>query len=146
MEYEKEIDVNPDQTLHRIKSLMEKQNERNLNWIRVLNLSDLVNAKSREFFKIVSEVEETTTRHHSIFDDSRLEDLKKFIAPNDKVFFACGVNGNSNDWVENSKCKINRIGAIVLNKTNKYYHPLVRPNKKDIVDWRDQIREVLKST
>ena len=45
MEYEKEIDVNPDQTLHRIKSLMEKQNERNLNWIRVLNLSDLVNAK-----------------------------------------------------------------------------------------------------
>ena len=71
MEYEKEIDVKSHQTLHRIKSLMEKQNERNLNWIRVLNLSDLVNAKSREFFKIVSEVEERLQSSFN-FDDSRL--------------------------------------------------------------------------
>ena len=144
MKYNEEIEVTPDQTLHRVKSLIKTIP--GLNWIRVLNLSDLINPKNNDFFKNLKEIEKTADQHHSIFDDSRFEVLKQYIRARDKVYLACGIHPDSSELVAKAKSKIRSIGASILNKSDKYYHPLVRPNKKDIIDWRDQISKVLQST
>ena len=128
-ELDKEICVGADRTLKRITLLMDNPE---IKWIRVLNLSDLKCPQSSLFFEFVAPFKEVEP-HHSIFHDSRSQDLLKLILPGSYVYLAWGVNPRADCLREMAFEKLRKLKARKLNIFPPYYHPLVRHSS-----WSDQ--------
>jgi hypothetical protein len=137
-EYGREIKAIPDPTLHRVRSLMEFKK---LNWIQVLNLTDLQDANSDSLFRKLKVLSNSGINNHSIFDISRREELATYLHKNNKVYFACGVNRKGLSMLENAKAALADVGGCVISGDN-FYHPLVRP-RLNIPNWRDQAAELI---
>lgn len=140
--YNTEISVDPDPTLHRIKSLLENFN--NLKFIRVINLSDLVNPKGAEFFQNLPLIEKKIGKTHSLFDQSRNKTLNSLIENGSKVYFSCGVNKNCKDLLKVAIAVLKDKNVKILNTKKEFYHPLARPNRKLKNGWKFQAIKDLK--
>ncbi len=140
--YNEKIAVKPDATLHRVKTLIN--NIPSVNHIRVINLSDLINPKAVDFLKELNNVEKKKGTSHSLFDISRKSDLDKLVKNGSLVYFACGVNPKINYLIELAKAALQKKKVRIINKTEKYYHPLTRPHKSSLIEgWQQQaVKEI----
>ena len=80
----------PDRTQSQIIKVMLNAG---FNYARVLNLSDIREPKSNEFYKKMAELNSKGISH-SIFDDSRSEDFDQLWVPNVPVIYGWGVSEN----------------------------------------------------
>jgi hypothetical protein len=123
-EWEKEIEVDPDATLYRIITFLESKS---YNSARIINLSDIQQKDSREFFKKRKELEQINMGEHSIFHESRLLELSETVSKSTPVLFACGTNKKSKDLTNKAICYFTNNDIQILNSNDKHYHPLMRP-------------------
>lgn len=129
-----------DPTQNQIIEIMKKKN---INFARILNLSDLREPSSTTFYSKIKYSRKDT--EHSIFDISRKKDLEEIFIKDVPVIFAWGVNPSlsklANLAVEGLK-KTTPLG--ILKNNNKYYH--ARPRfKKNQKEWVDKILEQMDS-
>ena len=118
-----ESEAVPDNTQSQIMKVMLSSG---LEYARVLNLSDIREPKSNEFYKKMSELESKSIAH-SIFDNSRFEDFNDLFVPNTPVIYGWGVSANLKPLALKaiSACNIsNTYGILKPNTTWAYYHPL----------------------
>lgn len=127
----------PDKTQYQIMRIMESNK---WDFVKVINLSDIREAKSNNFYDEINKLQEKDTDYiHSIFSKERISELNKiFTSSKDiKVIVAWGVNSKLrfliNLAISNNNLK-NRIGYD--KDTYKklvnfyYYHPLQRGKKR----------------
>lgn len=118
----------PDPAQDQIMELMLKKS---INFARILNLSDLRNPESSQFYSLIKKDRNDTK--HCIFDDSRQEDLEILFIKNVPTIFAWGVDSSLkklSDLAIN-KLKIEKpLG--VLNKYQRYLHasPRLKSDKE----------------
>ena len=128
----------PDKTQFQIMDVMGKSG---FSYARILNLSDLRNAKSKDFYSEISSRGHDFS--HSIFDGSREKDFENLFVKNIPTIFAWGVNPVLTDLSELAKNRMevkNPLG--IQNKDMRYYHArphLVSEQKK----WVEKIVEQL---
>jgi len=137
-----ESEAVPDNTQSQIMKVMLKAG---LEYARVLNLSDLREPKSNEFYKKMVELESKGIAH-SIFDDSRKEDLNRLWTPNIPVIYGFGVSIHLKPLALKAilVCNTsNPYGILKPNTTWAYYHPLPPIHSKQ-VDWVDSITKQFK--
>ena len=131
----------PDKTQDQIMKVM---NNCNFNYARILNLSDLREAKSKVFY---SKLEELKKIPHSIFNDERINDFETVFVKNVPVIFAWGVDKKLEPLAIKAIERINEIKPFGLLKegTNvSYYHPLPQ-NYHEQERWCDEITKMLKT-
>ena len=121
-----------DSTLHRIKNILSSK----VDWIRILNLSDIKCPKESNFFKL----KDNFSEEHSIFN--RKKDLDKYVADGQLVFFACGTNEKSKILLDQAKAALLDKKVGILNEAEPYFHPLVRPDNLK-PKWESQINAAL---
>lgn len=122
-----DVQVNGDPTLYRVAALMREIDR--LKWIRVLNLSDIQNPRSRDFYNLFKRLAGESVVH-SIFGADRLEELKSVIKPREPVYLAWGTSDKTSDLKMCAMAVLQALDAIILNvPTTGYdtFHPLVRP-------------------
>ncbi|AYO55538.1 DUF1643 domain-containing protein [Acinetobacter wuhouensis] len=132
------IPTKPDPTQFQIMKIMDKKN---IDFARVINLSDLREPSSSMFY---SKIKNGRQDHkHSIFDESREEDLNDLFVKDVPIIFAWGVNSSLDQLTKLavSKLKIsNPLG--ILKNNNKYYHARpwsVKKQQKWVNDILDQM-------
>ncbi|MCB0746099.1 MAG: DUF1643 domain-containing protein [Ignavibacteriae bacterium] len=122
------VRAKPDTTQYQVMRVMLVNN-----WahVRILNLSDLRNAKSGNFYEEFQEIE--TNKHggaHSLFSLRRTNELKlklnrKVNAP---IILAWGVDDSLDPLIMQTKKILNKQndlhGLLKQGTTDKYYHPL----------------------
>ena len=136
----------PDITQYQIMRIM---NEKKWAYVRVVNLSDIRCANSKDFFNEVKEFElkfESTV--HSIFSDSRKNELNKaFNIKNEApVILAWGCNNDKfqMELAKRAFDQMNKLGYINFKGLKHdrseylYYHPLPR-GKKNAKWWFDNM-------
>lgn len=121
--------THPDPTQFQIMEIMDNCN---FNYAKIINLSDIRNGNSNDFYKMLSaELEDI---NHSIFDDSNDIYLKDYLDIDSKFILAWGVDKRlaalSEKALKKLKqlygTKINVFGYKHPNRKNAYYHPLRR--------------------
>lgn len=118
-----ETEAMPDNTQSQIMKVMINAG---FNYARVLNLSDLREPKSNEFYKKMVELDSKGIAH-SIFDDSRKEDFKSLWIPNIPVIYGFGVSANLKPLALKAiaTCNVsNPYGILKANTNWAYYHAL----------------------
>ncbi len=131
----------PDKTQEQIMKIM---NSCKFNYVRVLNLSDLREAKSKVFY---SKLDDLKNVPHSIFSNERLDDYNALFIKNIPVIFAWGVNKKLTQLAEMAIKRINEPKAIGLLKkgtSSAYYHPLPQ-NFHAQEQWHEDITIILKN-
>jgi hypothetical protein len=132
------LPTNPDETQSQLMRIMESKG-----WdhVRVLNLSDLCESDSNEFYRYHPRFEASTrSRVHSIFSDDRRGELaaklkRKPAAP---VIVAWGVNDKLRALVASCEDALKGMTLIgYQNKKGRYYHPLY-PRQFDRLRLRQQ--------
>lgn len=132
----------PDNTQSQIMKVMLNTG---FNFARVLNLSDLREPKSEKFYPKIKEMESKNISH-SIFDDSRKEELNNLWIDNIPVIFGWGVSYRLKTLAMQAikVCDVsNPYGLKKLNFSWAYYHPLP-PNTHKQNDWVDSIIKIIK--
>tara|TARA_R110001592_G_scaffold90485_2_gene266014 strand:- start:25312 stop:25896 length:585 start_codon:yes stop_codon:yes gene_type:complete len=113
----------PDVTQNQIMKIMLNGN---FKYARVLNLSDLREPKSKDFYDRIEEMDALNIAH-SIFNESRKEGFNKLWVPDVPVIFGWGVNRKLKNLglkaIEKTKVS-NPIGVQKPNTHWAYYHPL----------------------
>lgn len=95
-------------------------------YARVLNLSDLREPKSNEFYKLMTELDSRGIAH-SIFDDRRKEDFNRLWVNNVPVIFGFGVSHKLKKLALKALevCKVQKpYGVQKSGVIYGYYHPL----------------------
>ncbi|WP_153796434.1 DUF1643 domain-containing protein [Foetidibacter luteolus] len=129
-----EVRVKPDATLHRIITFMQAKD---LCHGRILNLSDIRNEKSGNFFKMLAGLEKEGNSKHSIFHASREKNLLSLAPETVPVLFACGTNPKARYLLN---AAVNFFGNDrIINRGLNFYHPLMRPNKNRERKWLDLV-------
>lgn len=131
----------PDNTQSQIMKVMLNAG---FEFARVLNLSDLREPKSNEFYKKMAELN-TKGIAHSIFDNERKNDFNLLWMNNVPVIFAWGVNDCLKPLALKAleACSIALpIGLKKLDYSWAFYHPLPRIHKKQR-EWVEKITEQL---
>lgn len=134
----------PDNTQYRI---MEVMLNCNFEYARVLNLSDIREPKSNIFYNKIKEMESLNISH-SIFDETRKEDLNNLWISNVPVIYGWGVNTKLKLLAIKAIEKCNLSNPTGIQKPNfpwAYYHPLPRINNKQI-EWVKLITELILKT
>ena len=134
--YNKEVLIRPDATTHRVIGLLNALER--LNYIRILNLSDLVNPKGIDFFSKLPIIEKKISKSHTLFDNSRRTELDNLMKDESLVYFACGVNKKIENLKFSALEVLKEKRIKILNGKFEFYHPLTRPNKKLIKGWKFQ--------
>lgn len=128
------VPAQPDTTQYQVMRVMIE-----LGWthVRVLNLSDLHDTKSKAFEKLFVRVEQASGNSvHSIFAKERSEELSAQLKrkPNAPVVCAWGVSKNLNTLIEEAVKALPSDGDLVgLAKPGppgKYFHPLPTPQAR----------------
>ncbi len=131
----------PDPTQKQIMKVMNGCNSK-YNYSRIINLSDLRESNSTEFYK---KLENLQNIPHSIFSDERIDDFNTLFIKDVPVIFAWGVNKKLEPL---AKIAIQCIGASnpygILKKGTDwaYYHPLPR-NLDDQRKWCNDIIAII---
>lgn len=131
----------PDDTQCQIMKVM---NNCDFNYARVLNLSDLRESKSKNFYSKLSKIKDIS---HSIFSDERISDFNDLFIQNIPVIFAWGVDKKLKPLAIKAVERINESNPIGLLKENtevSYYHPLPQ-NCYDQEKWFQEISKMLKT-
>ncbi len=131
----------PDKTQDQIMRVMESKG---FTYARILNLSDIRETKSAEFYKKLAPKKETPW--HCIFSEQRSGELDKLFVKDTICIVAWGVNYKLRGLVcaAVTFLKKHKIKCFGNNKTdtNFHYHPL--PRSKDAQDhWVKSICEKL---
>lgn len=142
------VETIPDRTQYQIMRIMK---EKQWNYVKVINLSDLREANSNIFCeKIKDDSKFKDDNIHSIFSKKRISELDDVFVENQnyKVIVAWSVNTKLNKLIklalDSSKLE-HRIGFNQERKIKKdfyYYHPLQRGLEKQI-KWLENILEKL---
>ncbi|QTD37095.1 hypothetical protein JL193_13350 [Polaribacter batillariae] len=131
----------PDNTQSQIMKVMLKGD---LEYARVLNLSDIREAKSNIFYPKIKEMESLNIPH-SIFQEARQNDFSSLWVKNVTVVFGWGVNTKLKSLalkaIEKTKVS-NPIGIQKPNFNWAYYHPLP-PNTNKQKGWLKSITTIL---
>lgn len=128
------IQAKPDTTQYQIMRLMK-----HFGWkyVRILNLSDIRNTKSKEF---VREYKKLNNTIHSIFLGKREKERNALCKGIDKkpVIVAWGVHPELKELAVAALEKLpSHIKGLQGNKEYLYYHPLPR-GKRTAKDWLDE--------
>ena len=135
-----ESDAFPDKTQDQIMKVMSACN---LQYARVLNLSDVREPKSNNLFPKLLEMDKKGISH-SIFDASRREDFDSLFIKDVPVIFAWGVDKKLQDLAEQAIQVIGEDNPIGIAKNDwAYYHPLPQIYKKQ-KQWISEIISLLK--
>lgn len=136
-----ETKAKPDPTQTQIIRVMEKLNFR---YARILNLSDLREPKSTDFYKKINSVNESGIIH-SIFHENRVNEFNELYVKGIPVIYAWGINKK---LIHLAKCAIKATEAESSFGWRKpkfdfaYYHPLPRSYKKQ-KEWYEAIESKL---
>lgn len=128
----------PDNTQSQIMKIMLNAG---FNYARVLNLSDLREAKSKIFYEKIVELEAKGISH-SIFDVKRIKELNKLWVNDVPVIYGWGVSTKLKSLALQAiaVCQVSKpYGILKPNTTWAYYHPLP-PNHHKQLEW---VKEVL---
>ncbi|RLA75143.1 MAG: hypothetical protein DRG11_02220 [Epsilonproteobacteria bacterium] len=120
------IKAKPDNTQYQIIKLM---NICELDYTRVLNLSDIRESKSKKFFKVLEKLDLS----HSIFYNNRDKDFKELFVYGVPVIFAWGVDTKLQILAYMAIKKINSSNPVGILKNGSdfaYYHPLPQNSNK----------------
>lgn len=123
----------PDNTQSQIMKVMLNCN---LQYARVLNLSDLREANSSKFYSKLKELEHKGISH-SIFDKDRQDDFNQLWVNNVPVIFGWGVSVNLIPLALKAMvaCKAsNPFGILKANTDWAFYHPLPPIHNKQL-EW-----------
>jgi hypothetical protein len=112
------IPTKPDPTQFQIMKIMD---EKNIDFARVINLSDLREPRSSIFYSKIKHDRRDST--HSIFDESREQDLNDLFVKDVPIIFAWGVNSSLDQLTKLAVNKLNISNPLgILKNDNKYYH------------------------
>lgn len=117
--------VLPDATQQQVMRVMDRCG---INAVRVFNLSDLREPKSKVFFQTVKVLDNRGIAH-SLFDDRRTDEFWANFPVGVPVVFAWGVNANLTPLAMRAAEKIavpNPLGKAKPGEPYAYYHPLPR--------------------
>lgn len=130
----------PDKTQDQIMKVM---NNCNFNYSRVLNLSDIRESKSKNFYFKLNEFKDIP---HSIFDDARVNDFEALFVRDVPVIFAWGADKNLESLATKAIERINEsnpYGLLKKGTSYGYYHPLP-PDYYKQAKWCEDISKALK--
>ena len=134
-----ETEAKPDLTQNQIIRVMKGSN---FEYARVLNLSDLREPKSNEFYKKINPMNSDGI-NHSIFEKNRIKDFKDLYIKGITVIYAWGVNKKLFSLAENALKSTKTKNSVGWNKPKNvfaYYHPLPRSYKKQ-KEWYETIEK-----
>jgi hypothetical protein len=132
----------PDRTQSQIIQVMQNAG---FNYARVINLSDIREPKSNLFYNKIAELN-TKGIAHSIFDDTRKEDLSQLWVNTATVIFGWGVSVKLKPLALKAiaACSAsNPYGILKANTNWAYYHPLPQIYKKQL-EWIETISNQIK--
>lgn len=132
----------PDRTQDQIMKVMLNSN---LQYARILNLSDLREAKSNVFYTRIIEMENKGISH-SVFDENRQDDFNQLWVNNVPVIFGWGVNDHLKPLALKAIAACNTSNPYGILKHNTkwaYYHPLPQIYVKQ-QEWVNIITKQLK--
>lgn len=98
----------------------------NLNYARILNLSDVVEAKSSHFYNLIGQLEAKSIEH-SIFSDKNSSVFKSLFVKDIPVIIAWGVNEQLSTHANRALTTLGNIPLIGIKKHGTsygFYHPL----------------------
>ena len=126
----------PDPTQYQIMQIMDKKN---IQFARVLNLSDLIEPRSSTFYSKIKYSRKDT--EHSIFDSARKHELEELFIKDVPTLFAWGVNSSLNKLTNLAVEELKISNPLGIQKNNnKFYH--ARPRlKKSQEEWLLRILE-----
>tara|TARA_R110002126_G_scaffold142546_5_gene288469 strand:- start:29827 stop:30417 length:591 start_codon:yes stop_codon:yes gene_type:complete len=133
----KESEAVPDNTQSQIMKVMLNCN---LQYARVLNLSDLREAKSNIFYTRIKDMENAGIPH-SIFNENRQDDFNQLWVDNTTVIYGWGVSNKLKPLALKAieACSAPTPYGILKAGTNwAYYHPLPPIHSKQ-VDWVNNV-------
>jgi hypothetical protein len=121
-----QITSSKDATLSRVSSLMTAFPQ--VKWIQVLNLSDIIQPTSINFYSLIDDLP-CELQTHSIFCHQRDPELRNLINPGSPVLLAWGMSKRTEKLKEQAVNRLSVIGANILNDHDdrlSCYHPLAR--------------------
>ena len=127
----------PDNTQDQIIKVM---NNLSFEYARVLNLSDLRTPQSNELFNFLKSADSLKV-DHSIFSDSRKNELKKLFIKDVPVIYAWGVDRKLSKLAKKAIASLSvekPLGMVKENSDFAFYHPLPRIYK-DQIKWVEYI-------
>ncbi len=122
--YDKEIPVKADATLYRVQGFMREQG---LKWARVLNLSDIREKSSQQFFRMLGPIGDGQIPEHSLFHPYRAEELNNYVPGKTPFLFAWGLDARCRKLATSVVARIKEHGYPIVNEQGPHYHPLVWP-------------------
>lgn len=139
------VEANPDATQYQIMAIMERCN---LNYAKIINLSDVRIANSKEFYKALND--KLKNCNHSIFSESNKDELKNYLNPKSIFILAWGVNKKLTPLAQNALSVLNElfgdnlriVGRKHFSNKYEYYHPLPRIAEKR-KEWLDEIVKMI---
>ena len=138
-----ETEAKPDLTQNQIIRAME---DSNFKYARVLNLSDLREPKSSQFYRKINPMSADGI-YHSIFGENRNQDFSDLYVKGIPVIYAWGVNKKLMSLAKRALETTRTENSIGWNKPRydfAYYHPLPRSYKKQR-EWSETIEEKIKT-
>lgn len=135
------VEAHPDPTQHQIMQVMENCD---LNYARVVNLSDIREPKSSAFYNLLKSDLQNVT--HSIFQVENEDYLKSYFNPKAHFILGWGVNTKLKPLAKSAIERLNQIYGNEIkicgwqhpNNSLAYYHPYPRTNQAKL-KWRDII-------
>jgi hypothetical protein len=140
---ERETKAIPDRTQIQIMRVMRNCG---FDYSRILNLSDVRETRSGEFYRLLPLLSEKKTAH-SIFDPRRKNDFEDLFVRDVPVILAWGVHGVLKDLALMAIERIGSESVFGLKKEGEelaYYHPLP-PNYYKQEEWVKRITAQVKS-
>jgi hypothetical protein len=116
------------------------------NYARVLNLSDVREPKSNLFYNKIAELD-TKGIAHSIFDDTRKQDLSQLWNNTATVIYGWGVSNKLKPLALKAIAACNAsdpYGILKANSNWAYYHPLPPIHSKQ-QEWVKELSKQLKT-
>ncbi|QOR36884.1 DUF1643 domain-containing protein [Clostridium sp. 'deep sea'] len=133
----------PDNTQYQIMRFMSKFNFRHA---RILNISDVREPKSSVFKKKVSKTKYNNILCHSIFSDSRAEELQGLMSDKSLYLLAWGVDSKLKALANQAYDKVKHMRTFgKLKIDNLYYHPLPQDYNKQ-KEWLRDIEDIIEKT
>ena len=137
-----ETEASSDRTQHQIMRVM---NNCDLDYCRIINLTDIQETKSSELYKVLDNPK-TKKIAHSIFDPRRQAEFDVLFPKNTLTILAWGVHEALTGLARQAIEKIGNENAVGLKKNNSelaYYHPLP-PSYYKQQEWVSRMTDLLK--
>ncbi|WP_033543772.1 DUF1643 domain-containing protein [Planococcus sp. CAU13] len=139
------VKAEPDNTLRQLMRLMERMN---WNYVKVINLTDIVSGKFREFWKTQEFIELHDESRHSLFNMERHFELQRHVQMSEKVVVGWGINPKIRGGAEEAYlCLLlfwqKEPYGIPHEIYPSFYHPFPWMRSK-CIKWLDDMEQQLK--